>query len=270
MCSPVSAILWEIGRKNRWGLLVVVGSLLCGLMVRVFGAGPEAEPNFFGVVGMIVSFLVTFAIWTYADSGAQISFPTRTFALPVRTGVLVNGPIFFGALGITAIHFAWAFLLLLPLGTHYPLGLFTIYWIADLMTFQAIVWCLASWPKALVIVLVLAVVLFVLLAAALVASSEAIRVDVCLLIILPVAYLTARLGIDRQRCGRWHLPAKVRALADKLARVRFRRGRPFATAAQAQLWMESRANAATPLIALGAGLIAVCAVFVHLADRDGV
>src|SRR5213083_131340 len=112
MRSAASAILWEIGRKNHWGLRVVVGSLLCGLIVRVFGARTGAEPNFFGVLAMIVSFLVTFAIATYADSGAQISFPTRTFALPVRTGVLVNGPIFFGALGITAIHFAWAFLLL--------------------------------------------------------------------------------------------------------------------------------------------------------------
>src|SRR6266536_3064296 len=108
MRSPASALLWEIGRKNRWGLRVAAGSLLCGLVVRVFGVATDAQPNFFAVVGMIVSFLVTFALSTYADSGAQISFPTRTFALPVRTGLLVNGPIFFGALAITAVHFAWA------------------------------------------------------------------------------------------------------------------------------------------------------------------
>jgi len=107
-------------------------------------------------IAMMVSFLVTFAISTYADSGAQISFPTRAFALPVRTGLLVNGVVFFGALAITVIHLAWAYLFLLPLDTHYPLGSFTIYWVAALVTFQAIVWNLAEHPKSFVVVLLMA------------------------------------------------------------------------------------------------------------------
>src|ERR1044071_848037 len=165
MNTPASALAWEIGRKNRWGFLLVLASLLCGLVVRLSGATEGEVVQSVAGIAMMVSFLVTFAISTYADSGAQISFPTRTFALPVRTGLLVNGVVFFGALAITVIHLAWAYLFLLPLDAHYPLGSFTIYWVAALVTFQAIGWNLAEHPKSFVAVLLIMMTLYVRLAA---------------------------------------------------------------------------------------------------------
>ena len=268
MRSPVSAIIWEIGRKNRWAFVVVGGSLLSGLLVHFIGPTGGDTPSFVGVSAMVLSFLVTFAIFSYADGGAQIAFPERTFTLPVRTGLLVNCPILLGASAISVLQIVWGVLFLLPMGVHYPLGWFTIYWVAALATFQAIVWRLARHTKLLVVILVLAVALFIRLAMVLTEDHDPNRAAVCLLTILPAAYLGARLGIKRQRGGHGHILAGVQGLADRVAGVWFGRQRSFATAAKAQLWMEWRRNAVPPLIALGASLVLVCAGFVHLANHD--
>src|SRR5206468_11837598 len=170
-----------------------------------------------------------FAIFSFAESGVQMSFPTRAFALPVRTKLLVNCPIVLGVVGITLVDLAWAFLFLLPLDARYPLGSFTIYWAAALLTFQALLWCLANYPKSFVVVLVLAIALFVRLAVVLVENDDAMRAIVCLLMILPVAYLGARLGIRQQRRGQWQIPAKAQLLMEVATRKLFLRKRPFAT-----------------------------------------
>src|SRR2546426_4133596 len=164
MRSPALAMAWEIWRRNRWGFWVVLGSFLCGVTARHFNWREDEVLQLIAGSSMVVCFLVTFAIFSYAESSAQISFPTRTFALPVRTRLLVNCPILLGVVGITLVHLAWAFLFLLPLDAGYPLSAFTIYWIAALITFQALVWCLSGYTKTFVVALVLAMALFVLLA----------------------------------------------------------------------------------------------------------
>jgi hypothetical protein len=270
MRSPVSAIAWEIWRKNRWGFWVVLGSFLCGLAVRFLDRPEDEVLQLTAGSAMVACFVVTFAIFSYAESGVQLSFPSRTFALPVRTKLLVNSPVLFGVVGITLVHLAWAFLFLLPLDVGYPLESFTLYWAAALLTFQALLWCLANYPKSFVTGLILAMALFVRLAVVLFENHDAMRAITCLIIILPVAYLCARLGIRQQRRGEWQIPEKAQLLLAVANRKRFLRKRPFTTAAQAQLWMEWRRNAVAPLISLGIGLVIVCAVFVRLAALDDV
>ncbi len=270
MHSPASAIAWEIWRKNRRGFLVVLGALTCGLTFRLVGL-PEAEdemPRFIAGSAMVVSFVMTFAIFSYVDSGARISFPGRTFTLPVRTGLLVNCPILLGMASITVLHFAWAYLFLVPLSAPYPLEAFTLYWAAAQLSFQAIVWCLADHPKSFVMALVLAMALFVRLAYQLVEDIDASQAVVCLLLILPQAYLCARLGIRQQRCGQWQIPMKALRLIAVTSGKLFLRNRPFSSPAQAQVWMEWQRNAAAPLISLGIGLVVVCVGFVRLAALD--
>jgi hypothetical protein len=89
------------------------------------------------------------------------------------------------------------------------------------------------------------------------------------MMILPFAYLAARLGIRQQRRGQWQIPAKAQLLMEAATGKLFLRKRPFATATQAQFWMEWRRNAVAPLISLGIGLVIVCAV-VHRAALDEV
>jgi len=270
MRSPASAIVWEIWRKNRWGFLVVFGSFLCGLAVRFFDRPEDEVLQLTAGTAMVACFVVTFAVFSCAESGVQVSFPTRTFTLPVRTQLLVNCPILLGVVGITLVHLVWAYLFLLPLDAGYPLGSFTLYWAAALLTFQALLWCLAHYPKSFVAALVLAIALFVRLAVVLFGNHDAGRAIDCLMLILPVAYLCARLGIRQQRRGQWQLPEKVQLLMDVANRKLLIRKRPFATAAQAQLWMEWRQNAVAPLISLGIGLVIVCGVFVRLAALDDI
>ena len=253
MRSPATAIVWELWRKNRWGFWVVLGSFLCGLAVRLSNQSKDEVLQLIAGAAMVVCFVVTFAIFSYAESGAQISFPTRTFALPVRTRLLVNCPMLLGVVGITLVHLAWAFLFLLPLGARYPLASFTIYWAAALLTFQALLWCLANYPKSFVVVLVLAMALFVRLAVLLFEDHDATRAIVCLIMILPVAYLCARLGIRQQRRGQWQIPEKAQWLTEAATGKLFLRKRPFATAAQAHLWMEWQRNAVAPLISIVIG-----------------
>ena len=270
MRSPACAIAWEIWRKNRWGFWVVLGSFFCGLAVRFSDRSEDEVLILIGGTAMIVSFVVAFAIFSYTESSAHISFPVRTFALPVRTHLLVNCPILLGMAGIAIVHLAWSFLFLLPLDANYPLGSFTLYWAAALLTFQALLWCLANYPKSFVVALVFAMALFVRLAVVLVENHDAMRAIVCLLMILPVAYLGARLGIRQQRRGQWQIPAKAQLLMEVATRKLFLRKRPFATSAQAQLWMEWRRNAVAPLISLGIGLVIACAGFVRIATLDEV
>src|SRR5205807_4098332 len=66
------------------------------------------------------------------------------------------------------------------------------------------------------------------------------------------------------------IPAKVQLLMEVATRKLFLRKRRFATAAQAQLWMEWRRNAVAQLISLGIGLVIACAGFVHFAALDEV
>ena len=259
---------WELWRKNRWGFWVVLGALLCGLIARLAGPAEDDVPRFIAGSAMLSSFLITFAIFTCAESGAHLAFPSRTFALPVRTSLLVNGPILLGLVAITLVHLAWTFLFLQPLNARYPLGSFAIYWAAALVTFQALVWCLAGHAKSFVIVLLLAMTLFVRLAVVIVEDHDASRAVVFLLVILPVAYLCARLGVRQQRRGQWHIPAKAQRLMEVGSARLFPGKRLFATAAQAQLWMEWRRNAVVPLISLGLGLVIVCAGLVRLAAHD--
>src|SRR6185295_2813523 len=162
--SPAAAIAWEICRKNRWGFLVVFVSTLCGLAVHLFGPSEDEVLQFIAGTSMMVSFLVTFVIFSYADTGGRISFPVRTFTLPVRTRLLVNCPILLGVAAIAVVHFAWAFLFLRPMGVHYPFGLFAVYWAAAMVAFQATIWCLADCPRSFVMALILEITLFIRLA----------------------------------------------------------------------------------------------------------
>jgi len=266
--SPAAAIAWEIWRKNRWGFLVVFVSTLCGLAVHLFGPAEDDVLQFIAGTSMVASFLVTFAIFSYADSGGRIAFPIRTFTLPVRTGRLVNSPILLGAVAITVVHLAWGLLFLRQL--NYPLDLFTIYWAVALMTFQATIWCLADCPKSFVVALTLELTLFVRLAVVLAGNDDPARAVICLLIILPVAYSCARLGIRQQRRGQWQFPAKAQLLMDIATRKLFSAQQPFASGPRAQLWMEWRRNAGAPLISLGIGLVVICACFAQFVPFDDV
>ena len=268
--SPAAAIVWEICRRNRWGFLVVFASTLCGLAVHLFGPPEDEVLQFIAAISMGASFLVTFIIFSYADTDGRISFPVRTFTLPVRTRLLVNCPILLGVVAIAIVHFVWALLFLLPFDARYPLGLFTIYWAAAMVMFQAHLWCLAEFPKTFVVALILAMTLFVRLAVMLVEGDNGARASVCLLLVLPAAYLCAMLGIRQQRRGQWQIPDRMRLAMDFATHKLFSGKRPFATGAQALFRMEWRRNAVAPMISLGIGLVIICACFVRFATFDDV
>jgi hypothetical protein len=266
MHSPVSSLAWELWRKNRFSFLLLLGLLALGLAVRlVHFILPLWDTVTLGlaVCAMLVTFLVLFAIFSCTDTGVQISYPPRTFTLPVSTGLLVHGPIWLGALIIALVHLFWAYLLLLPWAAHYPLGAFTVFWIAALVAFQASIWCLSNYPTLLVAALVSLGCALIGLANLLIPEPRDPWPLVCLWGILAISYAAAWVGIARQRRGQWHIPAAAGLLTDGAARALLRSSRLLTTPARAQLWMEWRRNAAAPLVVAGLGL----ALFLWLLNR---
>jgi len=231
------------------GLFGRVRIVFVRLAVRFLRSAGGRSLQLTAGTAMVACFVVTFAVFSYAESDVQVSFPTRTFTLPVRTQLLVNcHPCLVWRASPWSIWPGHIFsfcpwTLVIRWLLHALLG-------CGLLTFQALLWCLAHYPKSFVAALVLAIALFVRLAVVLFGNHDAMRAIVSLLMIMPLAYLCARLGIQQQRRGQWQIPAKAELLMEVVSRKLFHRKRPFATAAQAQLWMEWRRNAVAPLIAL--------------------
>src|SRR5205823_3708688 len=150
MRSPVLAMLWEVWRKNRIGFGIILGALLAGPMVS----------NGVVVCLAVISFVSLFAIFSWVDGSGQLSFPGRTFTLPVRTSLLVHGPILSGVAAITALQALWSGMVWAPRGVHLPSGLFVPFWAAAMVTFQALVWSLGRFPKSLAVGLFLVAAAF--------------------------------------------------------------------------------------------------------------
>jgi hypothetical protein len=267
MHSPTTSLAWELWRKNRLCILILSGLLPLGLLVRWLVLPMAADPAAaFCACAMLVTFLALFGIFSCTDSGVQISYPPRAFTLPVSTNLLAHGPILLGALVVSIFHLAWSYLLLLPLNPRYPVGAFTAFWIAALISFQAIIWCLSNYPTLLATALALLAGVLIGLTNVLVGEPGDPGPMICLGGMIAISYAAAWFGIARQRCGQWHIPPQLLPLVFKNAGGLLRSRRLFASPARAQLWIEWRRNAATPLLMAALGLAAFFAFLARLED----
>lgn len=207
-----------------------------------------------------MSFLVLCAILGGAEPHAARGFsglPPRRFTLPVRTVELVFWPLGLGVMSVWLLYAAWArlvFPLLVAENVSVPHGSLAMLLAAGLVSFQALVWGLPSFPRlrtTLITLLVLG------LAGSVAASFANIKTGspdnwVWLWRVVPIAFglvtaaAAAWFGVRLERRGYW-ASWQGWGAGDWSPLVLPGQSEGFGAGLRAQLWLEWRRNARLPL-----------------------
>jgi len=270
MSSPALAILWEIWRKNRLGLIVIlaaipVWALLSRLLTGPLQPSDDAIKTIWPVLvlladglAMWISLFALGVMFCYTETDPRrghARFPSRLFALPVRTTLLVSCPMIYGVIAVVAVAFAWEKLVLgsLPRVEWMPQRFLPLLFPAAAMVLmQATVWSLPAFPGNRL--LVLAVLLFGLLWLTIEpnahagvgdwslerAASYQNRTSIVLAGASALAYLAALVAVERDRRGGSFGWAALWRRVCGLLEMLPRRTKPFRSLAAAQLWFEWR------------------------------
>jgi len=271
MHSSVPALVWRQWRRLRWPmllgfLLVVTVSVCTRILSEIYGYNPV--PLSMLVLNLTTLSFIGIALVSWGDlNDLRLSFPSRLFTLPVRTGVLAACEFFSRLLAISVMIYAMTGVLYLLLA-HDPIvaDMKTLLFVDRPLIFisltaciQAIVWC----PGPLRFGVVGLVIAWLWRVIATNAISE-IR-PIALLPAIVVAFGLALVGVAldrREACAGFGKRL--------LARLWQRGGRrtPFASAAQAQLWFEWKSRGKyLPFLAAAFLVLFVAPYFVALALR---
>lgn len=116
MKAAWNAVYWEVLRKNRLvfvalGILLTLGTALAWVSVQAPpGAEWVAAARRLTVMAFLVSILIAYAPFTLMETGGgwrMNSMVTRWFALPMRTGWMVLGPMLVGMLFLGLFVWLW-------------------------------------------------------------------------------------------------------------------------------------------------------------------
>jgi hypothetical protein len=265
MHSPTLALAWQVWGRHRWGLAAVAA--YCLVMAVVFNALPaetlhERHGALFSIQ-FVIGLIYVAAAFAYGFECRlevrESGFPARLFTLPVRTGVLVGGPMLQGMAAVALLWLAWAYFVLRPCGIEVSLGSTALLAAAFVAVLQALLWSPVGLPWLRV---VLAIVLLPLLAVA-PQLGPALGINESLLVglyaaLIPLAAAVAFAGVSRTRHGaatgwRWPVPSL------RTTRRPARLPRAFPSPARAQLWYEWRRHL------LGFPLVIGCCMALQLA-----
>lgn len=252
--NAARAFLWEYRRRHRLSLILLAAYLLAFLAIQATVIGSTYKirlnpPNgfaFFAILPCIAMLFYIVGAFTYGLSGdlaaRESIYPKRMLTLPVTTTALAGWPMLFGATAAAVLWFVTAMFMRIA-GAEYRLPLLwpALLCGAYVAWMQALTWMPYGFPGVRVIVTLLW--LFIVDAIVITAFTKQAPNALMLAIVapqLPIAYLTARLGVARARRGvvpDW--TGALSAPASSLAAM-IRRRRRFRSAASAQLWFEWR------------------------------
>lgn len=256
MHSTALALNWQIWGRHRWGL--------AGALVLVAGicAMPQAYPPakltsnvgdtgipFMMTILMPFGFVILYLayVFSHAELGRHAGssgFPPWMFTLPVRTPWLVLWPMVSAAVTVALTWLVVGWFALNQVGLEVPLVWPALGLACTLVWIQAVDWSpLGFVSKALVACAVLAG-----LWTGLIRDDTHDATFAALPVILLLGFVAGSAGVSRLRRG-----GQSRGFELVLGRALGRRngtGRRFATAAQAQFWLEWRRNGSLlPLLA---------------------
>lgn len=276
MRSTALAIGWEMWGRNRWGILAFgAGWLILCFWANALPQGADHEPVFLlsiSVFAVAILYLMSIVLNTeFRTSAMMAGYPSRMFALPVRTRSLVAWPMIYG---VAALFTMWG---AAKLSLWQPVGEDASWWVppilaVGLLWFQATCWAV---PGNVSIKVVAACIILPLLKYGL----ELIAYGVMVLplhidgktkfghwllatffvdrnprqltiitfsaIFAPLAYLVAVFGVARDRRGSRPNWRPIAWLRDQLVALLLKRTRPFSSAKHAQRWLEFRTKGAT-------------------------
>ena len=274
MRSPTAARLWEIWRRNRIAVAVIVAATVAGRLVD-YAEQPTDDPSSLIALLWMVSFLFLFGIFSYTESSSTRgigSFPRRLFTLPVSSLRLVALPVLTGIASVELLYVLW----LAPLSRGASLSTpFVAVLLGALMVFfQAVFWMLERLgPLRLMVAGGVAVLVY---GAGLLPSwppsppspwrSEPAVGTVVAALAVSVFLLTWK-HIGRLRYGGGRTGHRAPLFVSG-ARTLPRQRTPFASPLAAQFWFEWRCSGLVlPVLVCGV-LIAVIAPFSWFARDD--
>lgn len=276
MRSPTAALLWEIWRRNRIAVAVMVAATVAGRLLD-YTEQPTDDPSSLIALLWMVSFLFLFGVFSYTESSGTRgigSFPRRLFTLPVSSLRLVTLPVLTGIASVELLYLLW----LGPLsrGGSLSTPFVAVLLGASMVFFQAVFWMLGRLgPLRLMIAGAVTVLVY---GVGLLPSwppsppppwrSEA-TVGTVVAALAVVVFLLAWRHIIRLRCGgggrsTYRLKPLIASTAGALPRHR----RPFASPAAAQFWFEWRCSGLVLPVLVGGVLIAVVAPFSWFSRSD--
>jgi len=276
MRSPTAALLWEIWRRNRMAVAVIVAATVAGRLLDD-AEQPTDDPSSLIALLSMVSFLFLFGIFSYTEpSGTRGigSFPRRLFTLPVSSLRLMALPVLTGIASVELLYLLW----LVPLSRGGTLStpFVAVLLAASMVFFQAVFWMLERLgPLRLMVAgaVVVAVYGIGLLPSWPPSPSPPWRSEVAVgavvVALAAAVFLLAWRHIIRLRCGGGGRGAyQLEPLIASTAVVLPRHRTPFASPAAAQFWFEWRcAGLVLPVLVAGV-LVAVIAPFSWFARDD--
>lgn len=248
--SPASAMAMELGGRHRWGLIAVVTYLLVLAACRLLIPEPVARIDSgdawsFALriaVPLTSTFLYFLAVFSFGLTGdlaaRQSMFPARMFTLPVSAAALAGWPMLFGATAMAILWIAVRWLAVWPSDVEVPV-VWPALLAASLVAWtQALTWM--AYPlrglRVIVTVLWLTAIDAIIMVALELKAPEPVMLAI-LAPHVPLAWLVARFAVGRARRGDvpdWRAPFAPFA---GLADALVRR-RHFGSAARAQAWFE--------------------------------
>jgi hypothetical protein len=269
MRSPTAALLWEIWRRNRIAVAVIVATTAAGRLLD-YAHQPSDDPSSLIAVLSMVSFLFLFGIFSYTEpSGTRGigGFPRRLFTLPVSSLRLVTLPVMTGIASVELLYLLW----LVPLsrGGSLSAPFVSVLLGAFMVFFQAVFWMLERvGPLRL---LVAGVVVVAVYGIGLLPSwppsppppwRSEVAVGAFVVALAAAGFLLAWRHIIRLRCGGGGRSAyQLEPLIASAAEVLPRHRTPFASPAAAQFWFEWRCSGLVLPLLVGGVVALVIAPF---------
>ena len=277
MRSATAALLWEIWRRNRTAVAVIVAVTVAGRLLD-YAEQPTDDPSSLIALLWMVSFLFLFGIFSYTEpSGTRGigGFPRRLFTLPVSSLRLVALPVLTGIASVELLYVLW----LAPLsrGAALSTPFVSVLLGAFMVLSQAAFWMLERLgPLRLMIAGAVAVAVYGI---GLLPSwppspptpwrSEA-AVGTVVAALAVAAFFLAWRHIVRLRCGGGGPSAyRLEPLIASAAGVLPRHRTPFSSPAAAQFWFEWRCSGLVLPVLVGGVLVAVIAPLSWFARDDG-
>jgi hypothetical protein len=265
----MAALLWEIWRRNRIAVAVIVAATVVGRLLD-YAEQPTDDPSSLIALLWMTSFLLMFGVFSYTESSGTRgigSFPRRLFTLPVSSLRLVALPVLTGIASVELLYVLW----LGPLsrGGSLSTPFVAVLLSASMVFFQAVFWMLERLgPLRLIIAGVVTILVY---GVGLLPSwppnppppwrSEA-AVGTVVAALAVVAFLLVWRHIIRVRSGgRGGSPYRLDQLIASTAGPLPRHRTPFASPAAAHFWFEWRCSGPVLPVLVGSVLVAVVAPF---------
>jgi hypothetical protein len=281
MRSYPAALAWELGRRHRWGLsllLIYLAALVIFAAVKATSdPSPESTEMLGAVAGaaaipLAAAFMMMLAAFSFGYQaelvGRESGYPARMFTMPVGTLALAFWPMLYGAATAAALWLIVARLVFQPCGLMVPLVWPALLAAVFVSWTQVLMWMPYPLPylRAIAATLLLGLELVLPQLAIQYGVSEEILISV-LAPMIPLAFAAAFVAVGRARRGvvpDWRGLFKGIQQSDQPAP---RRGSLFKSAEHAQAWFEWRRHGLGLPFVVGI-LLPFALIFLFIADTQ--